>query len=88
MTVTQISDFGWALDQLLAGLKVRRTGWQGPGEYSSPTVWVALQVPDANSKMTLPYLYAGLVSGDQVPYQPSQADILAQDWTTVMPEGA
>jgi Protein of unknown function (DUF2829) len=86
MTVTQTSDFGWALDQLNAGFKVRRTGWQGPGVYSSPTVWISLQTPTADSKMTLPYLYAGLVSGDEVPWVPSQVDILSLDWTTVMPE--
>lgn len=67
---------GWAVKQMHQGLKVRRQGWNGKG------MWLALQVPDANSKMTLPYVYirtAGEI-GDLVPWLCSQTDLLAVDW--------
>jgi hypothetical protein len=52
--------------------------------------WLALQIPDINSKMTLPYIYieypAGhpaYPQGSRVPWLASQTDILAEDWETV-----
>ena len=66
--------FGWALEQLWSGMKVRRSGWNGKG------MWLALQKPDANSKMTLPYIYMSTVTGDLVPWLASQTDMLADDW--------
>jgi hypothetical protein len=33
--------------------------------------------------MTLPYVYAADADGDLVPWVPSQADLLAVDWTLV-----
>lgn len=44
-------DFGAALVALKAGSKITRTGWNGKG------LWLELQVPDAHSKMTSPYIY-------------------------------
>jgi len=73
------TDFGYALDALRAGKRVQRRGWNGKG------MWLALQVPDANSKMTLPYIYmrtAGEI-GDLVPWLASQTDMLADDWQVV-----
>jgi hypothetical protein len=70
-------DFGAALDALRDGFKVARAGWNGKG------MWLALQVPDANSKMTLPYIYMSTVTGDLVPWLASQTDVLASDWETV-----
>lgn len=70
-------DFGWALDRLRAGDYVQRTGWNGKG------MWIALQVPDAHSKMTLPYVYMCTAQGDLVPWLASQADMLATDWQVV-----
>jgi len=68
------NEIGWAVHAMRSGHKVRRSGWNGPGQ------WVALQVPDANSKMSLPYVYISTVSGDLVPWLPSQTDLLATDW--------
>ena len=65
------SDFGIALDALRRGARVTRKGWHG---------WIALQVPDDMSKMSLPYIYMRTAQGDQVPWVASQADILARDW--------
>lgn len=68
------SDFGWALDQLKAGHRVTRKGWNGPDQF------LELQTPDEHSKMTLPYIYISTVQGDLVPWLASQTDMLATDW--------
>ncbi len=70
-------DFGSALIELKMGNHVQRTGWNGPGQY------LALQKPDANSKMTLPYIYITTVQGDLVPWLASQSDLLSDDWMIV-----
>jgi hypothetical protein len=88
MTVATIGDFGQALTWMRAGTKVRRNGWSGPGVFAPSSVWVALQVPSSDSKMGLPYLYVSTVGGDLVPYIPTHADLLALDWTTVLPEAS
>ena len=67
-------DFGEGLNRLRDGAHVAREGWNGKG------MWLALQVPDAHSKMTLPYIYMKTVQGDLVPWLASQTDILATDW--------
>ena len=69
--------FGYALHCMKQGLKVSRAGWNGPGQY------VALQVPDAGSMMSLPYLYIRTVQGTLVPWLASQTDLLANDWDVV-----
>lgn len=69
-----MADFSAALAVLLNGGHAFRRGWNGAGQ------WIALQTPDANSKMTLPYIYMSTVTGDLVPWVASQTDILAGDW--------
>lgn len=69
--------FGWAIKQLHNGDAVQRKNWNGKGQY------LMLQVPDANSKMTLPYIYITTVQGDRVPWLASQTDMLATDWQVV-----
>lgn len=69
-------NFGWALEELKAGRKVARGGWNGKN------MWVALQRPDEHSKMTEPYVYMKNAQGGLIPWLASQADILAEDWTT------
>lgn len=72
--------FGHALLVLSDGGRVCREGWNGKG------MWIELQVPDANSKMTLPYLYLNYPpcekypNGARVPWLASQTDLLAEDW--------
>lgn len=65
---------GKAIEKMWEGEKVSRIGWNGPGQY------LELQVPDENSKMSLPYIYIRTVQGDLVPWLASQTDILAVDW--------
>lgn len=72
-----MSDIGDAIQEMREGGKVTRTGWNGKG------MWLALQTPDENSKMTLPYIYMSTVNGDLVPWLASQTDLLADDWEGV-----
>lgn len=65
---------GWAVKQLLDKQRVCRAGWNGKGMY------LELQVPDTNSKMTLPYVYMCTAQGALVPWLCSQTDLLATDW--------
>lgn len=67
-------DFSRALQALRQGQRVAREGWNGAG------MWLALQVPDAHSKMRRPYIYMSPVDGDLVPWVASQSDLLAEDW--------
>jgi len=68
---------GWAVKHLRDGGRVARAGWNGKHMY------LELQLPDNNSKMTLPYVYMRTVQGDLVPWLCSQTDLLATDWGVV-----
>jgi hypothetical protein len=70
-------NFAQALAGIVIGNKFARLGWVPPGQ------WIALQVPDSGSKMTLPYLYISTSAGDLVPWDISQTDVLANDWYVV-----
>lgn len=65
---------GWAIKQMWNGCRVCRSGWNGKN------VYLALQIPDEHSKMTLPYIYMFTAQGDLVPWLASQTDLLATDW--------
>ena len=69
--------FGIAVEQLKRGNKVSRKGWNGKGMY------LELQTPDENSKMTLPYIWMWTACGNRVPWLASQTDVLAEDWDVV-----
>ena len=71
-------EIGDAVQAMRDGHRVGRTGWNGKGMY------LQLQVPDANSKMTLPYVYMKTAQGDLVPWLCSQTDLLATDWEVVV----
>ena len=72
-----MNTIGWAVKELCNGERVARSGWNGKGMY------LELQVPDINSKMTLPYVYMFTATGDLVPWLCSQTDLLATDWEIV-----
>lgn len=78
--MSQALTFGDALYYLKQGKSVARSGWNGRG------MWLTLQVPDSNSKMTLPYIYLNYPTdsvntpGARVPWLASQTDALAEDW--------
>lgn len=76
-------DIGQAIDGMKVGRKVARQGWNGKG------IHLELQQPDANSKMSSPYIFidtTGLQTENpqapksRVPWLPSQTDLLADDW--------
>lgn len=70
---------GEAIEAMRGGEVVARAGWNGKG------MWLALQVPDEHSKMTLPYVYMRTAQGELVPWLCSQTDLLASDWEIVAP---
>jgi len=70
-------NFGQAIEALKKGSKVTRKGWNGKN------MWLCLQIPDTNSKMTLPYIFMQTVQSDLVPWLASQTDILSEDWEIV-----
>lgn len=78
--------FGVAIEALKNGRRVARSGWNGVG------IFIELQVPDAHSKMTSPYIFintTGLQTDNPdapkslVPWLASQTDMLAEDWQVV-----
>ena len=78
--------FGHAIEAAKKGMKIARRGWNGKG------IFVEIQNPDENSKMSSPYLYidtTGLqtenpdVPKSLVPWLASQTDMLAEDWMIV-----
>lgn len=69
-------DFGDAIRAMQKGLKVCRKGW------NNTTLYLEIQNPDENSKMTKPYIYMG--KGDEkFPCDLSCESILADDWFIV-----
>ncbi len=77
MIVTAAFTFSEALDLLKEGERVARSGWNGK------SMWLAHQVPDEFSKMSVPYIYMSTAQGDFVPWLASQTDLLAEDWYIV-----
>jgi len=68
---------GQAVKEMRNGNRVARAGWNGKG------MWLALQVPDEHSKMSLPYVFMSTADGKLVPWLCSQTDLLAEDWGVV-----
>lgn len=66
--------FGHVLIDLKAGKRASREGWNGKNMY------LELQSPGENSKMTLSYIFMKTAQGDLVPWLASQTDLLAEDW--------
>jgi hypothetical protein len=86
MNNTQLLTFGSALQLLKQGDKVARKGWNGKG------IFIELQTPDENSKMTFPYIFidtTGLETENpdapksRVPWLASQTDLLSDDWVII-----
>lgn len=80
-------NFGAALDHLInAQESMTRDGWA----HDNGTKKIKLQKPDEFSKMTAPYFFMTITAagkGDDgsdlvtyIPWSPSNADLLAQDW--------
>lgn len=76
-----------AVEALKTGKKVARDGWNGKG------IFIELQIPDENSKMTHPYIFIDTTGLDtqntkapknRVPWLASQTDMLSEDWQIVL----
>ena len=80
--ITEQRGIGWAIKEMHNGARVSRKLWD------RGRMWLELQVPDAHSKMTKPYIYIGTVYGDLVPWNPTQGDLLATDWDVVAQQGS
>jgi hypothetical protein len=72
-----LMDIGLAVKHLWDNQRVARKGWNGK------EMWLELQRPDGQSKMTLPYVFIHTAQGDFVPWLCSQTDLLAADWELV-----
>ena len=80
-------NFGQAIEALKTGKKMAREGWNGNG------IFIELQIPDENSKMTHPYIFIDTTGLDtqntkapknRVPWLASQTDMLSEDWQIVL----
>jgi hypothetical protein len=75
-------NFSEALEAIKRGVRIARVGWNGKG------LWLEIQRPNHTSKMTLPYIFISYPDdsnspGARVPWNASQADVLAEDWVRV-----
>lgn len=70
-------NIGQAIYEMRNGNAVARNGWNGKNMY------LKLQIPGSNSKMTLPYVYMYTAQSELVPWVCSQTDLLADDWLIV-----
>jgi hypothetical protein len=77
MTDRMQLNFGEALELLKDGERVCRKGWNGKG------MWLELQRPDKNSKMSLPYIFMKTADNNLVPWLASQTDMLSEDWEMI-----
>ena len=64
--------FGEAMDNILDGGGMRLEQW-------SPEVFIRIQHPDENSKMTASYFYADSRFG-KVPWIPTQIEMFSGEW--------
>lgn len=74
--------FGGALEQLKAGKRVQRAGWNGKG------MWLVLIPADQWStkrrpEHRLPWIAMKTADDGLVPWLASQTDMLAEDWSVV-----
>ena len=86
--------FGQALVHLKNGLRMSRRGWNGKGMWLAYQAGYPLGIPiNANTARAtglaegtvckfLPYIMMRTAGGEFMPWNASQADVLAEDWET------
>ena len=83
--------FGWALEQLKAGSRVKREGWNGAGMFLFLVQGSTFEVNRAPLTSFYPagmmidyrsHIDMRTVDGSIVPWTASQSDLLAVDWVT------
>ena len=85
----QDRSFGWAIEQLKAGNRVCRVGWNGKGMFLFLVVGSTFQVnraplnkfyPEGTTINYLSHIDMKTVDDKIVPWLASQTDVLADDW--------
>lgn len=66
--------FEEALRALKDGMSITNENWNGKGMY------LKVQYPDENNKMTLPYIYMVNANKENVPWLASQQDMFSNGW--------
>lgn len=69
--------FEQALALLKKGSRVTNKKWNGKDMY------LEMQIPDTNSKMSSPYIYIKTADNNLVPWLAAQGDLFSEDWETV-----
>ena len=83
--------FGWAIEQLKAGNKVARTGWNGNGMWLGYVESRRFDFFDAHVKTEhvtgecglLPWICMKTADNKLVPWIASQTDMLSEDWMLI-----
>lgn len=73
---------GVALSALKQGQRVTREGWGAPEQ----NIYIELQEPDQNSKMTQPYIFMNTPEYGNAPYALCNEDIMEDDWRVISVE--
>lgn len=76
-------NFGWAIEQLKAGKKVARQGWNGKGMWLLLFRWIEDTPVPPYPYERLPFIGMKTADDKLVPWLASQADMLAEDWVEV-----
>lgn len=81
-------DFGGALAALKEGQRVQRAGWNGKGMHvyleDALSVQIQAGVYRGSTRLYQPFLVLFTAKGDHQPgWLPSQADLLADDWSVL-----
>jgi len=88
----ELSNFSWALEQIKAGAKLTRSGWNGKDMFLYLVSGSTFKVnrapllgiyPEGTEINYLPHIDMRTVSGSYVPWLASQTDLLANDWIVV-----
>jgi hypothetical protein len=94
-----LNEFAWALEELRAGERVQRAGWNGksmfvtlqPGHPTGVKINVdtaeAIGEPVGSLQRFMPHLLMRAADGSFVVWTPSTADLLAGDWRTYKKPG-
>ena len=73
---------GWAVEEMLRGGSVRRSGWNGKDMFLEHVDGATLSDGTGEGESTLPFVVMRTAQGDFIPWLCSQADLLARDWET------
>lgn len=71
---------GWAVEEMLRGGSVRRSGWNGKGMILEHVESATLRDGTGEGQETTPFIVMRTVQGEWVPWLCSQSDLLARDW--------